>query len=99
MVDQHGDNHGYMTLRIPADKITAGKTVTGKSYRKSVKSYLVVHDIQEGSKDRCNTEPFPGNIEKEDTLRCNLLKPEFSTSVSRLMQKFMPTETALKSTL
>jgi len=25
MVDQHGDNHGYMTLRIPADKTTTGK--------------------------------------------------------------------------
>ena len=25
MVDQHGDNHGYMTLRIPFEKVTPGK--------------------------------------------------------------------------
>jgi alpha-mannosidase len=25
MVDQHGDNHGYMTLRIPSEKVTPGK--------------------------------------------------------------------------
>lgn len=27
MVDQHGDNHGYMTLRIPVNKLTAGTSL------------------------------------------------------------------------
>lgn len=28
MVDQHGDNHGYMVLRIAVNKLTAGKVLT-----------------------------------------------------------------------
>jgi alpha-mannosidase len=27
MVDQHGDNHGYMILRIPTDKVKAGTSI------------------------------------------------------------------------
>ena len=28
MVDQHGDNHGYMVLRITVNKLMAGKALT-----------------------------------------------------------------------
>ena len=31
MLDQRGDNHGYMILRIHADKIVAGKPVLNPS--------------------------------------------------------------------
>ena len=27
MVDQHGDNHGYMILRVASDRLAAGKSL------------------------------------------------------------------------
>ncbi len=67
MVDQHGDNHGYMTLRIPADKITEGSPlrirVTGgqanltswyMTYKKAVKTGVTLN-------------PFPAILKKGDS--------------------------------
>ncbi len=56
MIDQHGDHHGYMILRIPADKVVAGKPlilkVTGSNanlsswymtFKKPVKTGVALH--------------------------------------------------------
>jgi alpha-mannosidase len=58
MVDQHGDNHGYMILRIPADKIIASNPlrikVTGSqanltswymTFKKAVKSGVTLNSF------------------------------------------------------
>jgi hypothetical protein len=67
MADQHGDNHGYMTLRIPVNKITEGKSlqirVTGSNanltswymtYKKPVKTGVTLN-------------PFPAILKKGDS--------------------------------
>ncbi|MCX6254490.1 MAG: glycosyl hydrolase family 38, partial [Bacteroidia bacterium] len=58
MVDQHGDNHGYMVLKIPVNKLTAGKPlkikVTGSqanltswymTFKKAVKTGVTLNPL------------------------------------------------------
>ena len=69
MVDQNGDNHGYMVLRIPADKLTPESSlkikVTGSqasltswymTFKKSVKTGVTLNPFPCYSEKRSRTD-------------------------------------------
>lgn len=66
MVDQHGDNHGYMILRIPSDKLTAGVPlkikVTGS--KANLTSWYMT--FKKAVKTGVTLNPFPAIIKKGD---------------------------------
>jgi hypothetical protein len=64
MVDQHGDNHGYMILRIPSDKLVSGKPlkirVTGG--KSNLTSWYMT--FKKEVKTGVTLNPFPAIIKK-----------------------------------
>ncbi len=64
MVDQHGDHHGYMVLRIPVDKDVAGKTlklkVTGSNANLSSWYMTFKKPVRTG----VTLNPFPAILKK-----------------------------------
>ena len=99
MVDQHGDNHGYMMLRIPVNKLTGGKTFTLKVTGSKANLTSWYMTFKKAVKTGVTLNPFPGNNQKRRLLRCSLLRQGSFTLDSRLMQKSMPTENFLKTQL
>ena len=64
MVDQHGDNHGYMILRIPSDKLVSGKPlklkVTGGNSNLTSWYMTFKKEVRTG----VTLNPFPAIIKK-----------------------------------
>ena len=64
MVDQHGDQHGYMVLRIPSDKVVAGKPlkikVTGSEANLSSWYMTFKKEVKTG----VSLNPFPAILKK-----------------------------------
>jgi hypothetical protein len=67
MVDQHGDNHGYMILRIASDRLAAGKSlrikVTGSN--SNLTSWYMT--FKKAVKTGVTLNPFPAIIKKESS--------------------------------
>lgn len=65
MIDQHGDNHGYMILRIPADKLPAGHPlrikVTGS--KANLSSWYMTY--KKAVKTGVTLNPFPAILKNE----------------------------------
>ncbi len=64
MVDQHGDNHGYMVLRVPAKTLTAGRPlrikVTGS--QANLTSWFMT--FKKAVKTGVTLNPFPAILKK-----------------------------------
>lgn len=65
MVDQNGDNHGYMILRIPADRITAGKPLNIKVTGSQAKLTSWYMTFKKPVKTGVSLNPFPAIIRKD----------------------------------
>jgi alpha-mannosidase len=67
MADQNGDNHGYMILRIPADRLPAGKPlrirITGS--QANLTSWYMT--FKKAVKTGVTMNPFPAIIKKGDS--------------------------------
>jgi alpha-mannosidase len=64
MVDQHGDNHGYMVLRIPADRLTAGRPVRIKVTGSQANLTSWYMTFKKAVKTGVTLNPFPAIIKK-----------------------------------
>ena len=64
MVDQHGDNHGYMVLRIPLDNLTAGRPVRIKVTGSQANLTSWYMTFKKTVKTGVTLNPFPAIIKK-----------------------------------
>lgn len=64
MVDQHGDHHGYMILRIPSEKVVAGKSIKIKvtGSESNLSSWYMT--FKKPVKTGVTLNPFPAIIKK-----------------------------------
>jgi hypothetical protein len=64
MVDQHGDNHGYMILRIPANKVIAGNPlrINVKGSQANLTSWYMT--FKKAVRTGVTMNPFPAIIRK-----------------------------------
>jgi hypothetical protein len=64
MVDQNGDNHGYMLLRIPSDKLTSGQPLSIKvvGSKANITSWYMT--FKKFVKTGVTMKPFPAIIKK-----------------------------------
>jgi alpha-mannosidase len=66
MVDQFGDNHGYMILRIPVDKVTAGRSLNLKVTGSQANLTSWYMTFKKEVKTGVTLKPFPAIIKKGD---------------------------------
>ena len=68
MTDQHGDQHGYMILRIPSEKISPGKSlrICIKGSKTRLPSWYMT--FKKPVKTGVTLNPFPAVIKKEGEL-------------------------------
>jgi hypothetical protein len=64
MVDQHGDNHGYMVLRIAVNKLTAGKPLRIKVTGSQANLTSWYMTFKKAVKTGVTLNPFPAIIKK-----------------------------------
>jgi alpha-mannosidase len=64
MVDQHGDNHGYMILRIPADKVTDGRSLKIKVTGSQANLTSWYMTFKKAVKTGVTLNPFPAILKK-----------------------------------
>jgi alpha-mannosidase len=64
MVDQNGDNHGYMILRIPENKLTAGKSLTIRVTGSQANLTSWYMTFKKSVKTGVTLNPFPAIIRK-----------------------------------
>ncbi len=87
MVDQHGDNHGYMVLRIPAKELSTGShlriKVTGS--QANLTSWYMT--FKKAVKTGVDSEAFPCNYKKGSS-QLQLVKQQSFISGMNLMQKY-----------
>jgi len=64
MTDQHGDNHGYMILRIPANQLTSGKSLRVKVTGSQANLTSWYMTFKKAVKTGVTLNPFPAIIKK-----------------------------------
>jgi len=64
MVDQHGDQHGYMILRIPAGKVVAGKPIKLKVTGSDANLSSWYMTFKKAVKTGVTLNPFPAILKK-----------------------------------
>jgi len=67
MIDQHGDNHGYMVLRIPADKLPAGNPIRIKVTGSKANLTSWYMTFKKAVKTGVTLNPFPAILKNEST--------------------------------
>jgi alpha-mannosidase len=67
MVDQNGDHHGYMILRIPPEKLTTGKALTLRVTGSKANLTSWYMTFKKPVKTGVSMRPFPAIFKKGDT--------------------------------
>jgi hypothetical protein len=64
MIDQHGDHHGYMILRIPAEKVVSGKALKIKVTGSEANLSSWYMTFKKAVKTGVTLNPFPAILKK-----------------------------------